>query len=293
MAAVTLPGIGLSGDWSYLDANWHTGVNSNWRKLTVLSNTTVGGRVPTIPSSPTDGMSVILTSSPNQNSIATYFAGSWFYVAPVKGCRAFDSASETFYYFSGEEWVPEIDIAALASGMTLIAVASGAGNPSVIDFTSGIDSTYKNYKLVFERLRTSVSTDLNLRTRDTGSSSFDTSNYQFNRQDINSVGNTPSSSMSAAYSASAIKISSVAPANASAGFSGEIDIFGASTSDRTAGIVFRTGWMNESTNSVGSSYGSGSQKVASGTSIMGLRLFPASGAFTEGNAYLYGMRKEV
>lgn len=293
MTAVTLPGIGLTGDWAYLDANWHTGVNSNWRKMTVLSNTSVWDRVPTVPSSPSEGMSVILTSSPNQNSIATYFSGSWFYITPTRGCRAFDAASNKFYYFSGTDWVPEIDMALLAPGMTLIAAASGAGNPSVIDFTSGMDSTYNNYKLVIERLRVSASTDLNLRTRDTGSSSFDTSNYQFNRQDINSVGNAPSSSLSAAYSASAITISSVAPANASAGLSGEIDIFGASTSDRNAGILFRTGWANTSTNSAGSSYGSGSQKVASGTSIMGLRLFPASGTFTEGNAYLYGMRKEV
>ena len=105
--------------WGYSpgETTWGVGAfNPNFAKLEALLHLTVASITDTPPGTPTNGMVYIVGASPtgdwagHANNVAAYYTvgtPAWLYIAPAAGVRAFNTATSTYWRFSGTAWVEE------------------------------------------------------------------------------------------------------------------------------------------------------------------------------------------
>lgn len=101
----TLPGLGLRAYWTAGSNGWNTQHDPDTRTVSVVCQLAVKSRVATVPGSPAAGDIHILTSAPNQYSVAAYDNGAWVYIVPKEGWHAFDQATNELLFFDGTLWV--------------------------------------------------------------------------------------------------------------------------------------------------------------------------------------------
>lgn len=181
--------------------------------------------------------------------------------------------------------VPDVS----AAGWEFISAAN-ALSASVVDFTSGISSTYKNYAMLFNNLRASgvSSTQLWMRMSDGGTGGFysSTGNYAHQRSELNGTTRTESNS----NSDTKIVLTSNQKYLNSMGFTGQAII--SQFSGRRPSVTWYGG-SNDWDNGGGGyhSIGQGYCKGSNTSQLDGIRLQTESQEFSEGQVLLFGIRE--
>ena len=106
MASRTLPGIALEGFWAIGEDGWNTGADSNWRKLSVITQLSVKSQTTALPGSPVNGDIYIVPSGAalNANRIAVRDNGAWVYFTASEGWRAWVQDTNIEMVFDGAVW---------------------------------------------------------------------------------------------------------------------------------------------------------------------------------------------
>lgn len=149
-----LPGLGLEGFWTPGSSGWDADMDANLRLLSAVVQLSVLSATTALPGSPSDGDIYIVPSGAgsNPNAVAVRDNGSWVYLTPGEGWRAWVEDSEEFLFWNGMAWVAEPSGGATTfaelsdtpanytgQGSKLVAVNSGA---TALEFvtppTSGI-----------------------------------------------------------------------------------------------------------------------------------------------------------
>lgn len=286
MASRNLPGLGLTAYWSLGENGWKDGMDVNMRTLSALTNMRVLNAVASLPGSPVNGDIYLVTSGTEANKIAVRDNGVWVYLVPMAGWRLFDATAGVFKYYNGSAWVNELPTT--LGGMTLLATLNATG-VSYLDFVLPVE-TYKVFEVVLSGLKFSAASDLWLRTSSNDGSSFDSaaSDYSWAHDTVNTVTQTLTNS-----NADSKIIAGRPQLSNSSGWAGRATLFNANESSRWQNIMFEgahcdvsgTGWVRNR--------GAGHFRSTSGNRVNALRFLPSTGAFTAGNAYLYGLRSSL
>jgi len=105
----TLPGdIGLTAGWDLGDNTYKTGVDENFRKLSMLVMPHVDSIEATAPGSPSDGdihISSGTWGSGSANDIIIRDDGSWVPYTPASGWEVYNRDTSKVMRFTGTEWV--------------------------------------------------------------------------------------------------------------------------------------------------------------------------------------------
>lgn len=130
MAAHTLPGLGLSGNFVDGQDNWGELMDANLERLTIAVNTRVLGTVANsgaLPAEPADGDSYIQLSD---NHIRSYDEADdeWMDTTPQNGWRLFREDTLEFYNFIDGAWVAEDSGPSLPAGGTTGQVLAKASD---------------------------------------------------------------------------------------------------------------------------------------------------------------------
>jgi len=114
MAATTLGGIGLTGNYDLGESGWHTSMNANLHKLTMLVQPLILDKdLATPPVSPTTGASYIVAASPtgawagHATHIAVWDGAAWVFYTPFDGWRVHVDDENIAYWFNGTAWVAQ------------------------------------------------------------------------------------------------------------------------------------------------------------------------------------------
>ena len=105
MVARTLPGLGLSGFWNYREDGWNTGMDTNLRKLSVLTQLSARDIRNAPPSGPANGDIYIVGSAatgvwgPYDNHIAARDNGAWAYIPPETGMISYVEDEDAYYRY--------------------------------------------------------------------------------------------------------------------------------------------------------------------------------------------------
>lgn len=103
MAGKQQPGNGLWADWILGESGYKTQMDSNLRFLSAAVQLVLDQSTGALPASPTNGMLVAATGSPN---VQARIDGAWVVVAAAKkGWLGFDKARDSKVEFDGTEWV--------------------------------------------------------------------------------------------------------------------------------------------------------------------------------------------
>lgn len=105
MAERTLPGLGLTGFWDLGAEGWNEGMDPNLLTLSVVAQLSVLSATTELPGSPSDGDIYIVPSGGNANRVAVRDDGSWVYLVPVEGWRAWVRDTNMLVIFDGSAWV--------------------------------------------------------------------------------------------------------------------------------------------------------------------------------------------
>lgn len=172
-----------------------------------------------------------------------------------------------------------------SGAMTFISVQTVSGTPSTLDFTSGIDSTYDDYMVIFEDVAFSASTKLCLRIRKSGS--FQAGDYNYGIFYLQFSGS--SSNSTSTGDVNSILTWTSLSTNRRSGF---MYLYNAnSTTAWAQGITFQSQSVGSSTTGTDNNLAWGGSTQGTAAAVTGLRFFPESGTFTSGTFRLYGIQK--
>lgn len=181
--------------------------------------------------------------------------------------------------------VPDVS----AAGWEFISAANAA-SATFVDFTSGINSTYKNYAMVFNNLRASgvLSTQIWMRMSDGGTSGFYSSagNYAHQRSEIDATTQT----ITHQTSDTKIILTNKQKYSSSRGWSGVAFI--SQFTGRRPSVSWHGG--SDDITAGGSMYMSTGQGFCAGSNtsqLDGIRLQTENQAFSEGQVLLFGIRE--
>jgi hypothetical protein len=186
----------------------------------------------------------------------------------------------------GGEWV---SLTGPGGGWKLLETKT-ADNSATVDFTSGIDATYRSYAVVISYMRPQTnSTHLYMRTSSDGGSSFDSgsSNYRYRTHATsdNGGGHALASSGATFMAVSGSEIGNLS----SDGYCGEVRLFDPSqtTSYKQVTSLFHyTQLQNPSRTTIG--HGGGMRQ--STAAVNAIRFFMSSGDIVSGVFELYGLK---
>ena len=171
---------------------------------------------------------------------------------------------------------------------TLVLLASSSASSSAnIDFTSGIDSTYDEYKFFFiDLVPATNATSIWVRTSTDGGSTFDSSasNYEYGSLAYDSAG-----SPSAVNSTGDTKIV-ISPATSNAStdsYFGMMTLYAPSNSSADTTINYLTGGVE---NGGASSGLTGTSRRNTNADVDAIRFLMSSGNITSGDFYMYGVK---
>lgn len=128
MAERTLPGIGLTGFWDR-GADYKSGMDTNLRTLSALTQLVVESVSATLPSSPSNGT---ITVNPADGKINIRDNGAWATVTPTTGWAAWAKDVSKLYRYSGTAWV---EVAAGGGGGGSSALIGLTAAKLAADFT--------------------------------------------------------------------------------------------------------------------------------------------------------------
>ncbi len=104
----TLPGLGLTAEWTLGTSGWKAGMDANLLKLSALTHISVVSATIPLPANPADGvLYVVATGQANEDKIALRDKGGWIYFTPLRGMRAHVQSSDTFIFYNGTDWLVE------------------------------------------------------------------------------------------------------------------------------------------------------------------------------------------
>lgn len=102
MPATTSPFFGINYGWSLGEASWGDPVNSNFKVLSFLGKGAVDSFVATLPVSPSEGDSVVLTTD---NQFYVRLGGVWLFIQPQEGQEVNEIATGKRWKFESGSWV--------------------------------------------------------------------------------------------------------------------------------------------------------------------------------------------
>lgn len=117
----TLPGLGLTGFWTYGSDNWKDQNDANLRMLSAVAQLAVISQVAAEPGSPADGDMHLLTGTANINKIAVRDNGAWVYLTPIEGWLCWDKATDVFLFWTSSAWVQYLSAARVKTAYELNA----------------------------------------------------------------------------------------------------------------------------------------------------------------------------
>lgn len=176
-----------------------------------------------------------------------------------------------------------------SGAMTFISVTTVSGTPSTVDITSGINSTYDDYVVIFENVAMSgTTTQLLLQFYKSGA--FQTTTYQSNYIYAASNATTVASANVTSNGFVITRQSSTTAANPR---SGTINLYNLNSTTAYAASCTYMG-QNHGSSATGLdnviTFGGGSEGTAA--AVTQLRFTPSGGAtFTSGTFRLYGIQK--
>ena len=112
MPAATSPFFGINYGWTTGEGSWGDPVNSNFKVLSFLGKGAVDAFVATLPVSPSEGDSVVLTTD---KQFYVRLAGVWLFIQPQEGQEVNEVSTGKRWKFSAGSWVE------IASSESLIA----------------------------------------------------------------------------------------------------------------------------------------------------------------------------
>lgn len=108
MAKRTLPGLGLTGYWTYGSDNWNVEMDANLRLLSALTQLNVESMTVAIADMVNTKMYIVpSTEATNQNAVAIYDNSVWVYIAPRVGMVASIAGGAQVRY-NGTAWVVNV-----------------------------------------------------------------------------------------------------------------------------------------------------------------------------------------
>ena len=113
-------GMALSGYAPFQDADWHTWMDPNLLKLSVMVQATALSRTTSLPGSPVDGQIYIVPDGDaDEKKIAVRDASAWVLYDPFEGMRVYVTDTSELLIYDGAGWV------VFAGGGSGIDVAEG------------------------------------------------------------------------------------------------------------------------------------------------------------------------
>ena len=107
MPATTSPFFGINYGWTTGEGSWGDPVNSNFKVLSFLGKGAVDAFVATLPGSPTEGASVVLTTD---KQFYVRLDGAWLFITPQNGQEVNETSTGKRWLYNGS-WV-ELAVAA-------------------------------------------------------------------------------------------------------------------------------------------------------------------------------------
>jgi hypothetical protein len=156
MASRTLPNLGLKAFFALGEDGWNDEVDSNFLKLSVLTQGGITGIVTTKPVSPSQGDVYLMSAaaSSNPNAIAVYDDVQWKHFVPNSGWTVYNRADDSFVTWTGSEW-KAMSLSNLRSlgavtsdgivekaGSALVSRAIGVGSSASIPTLAHADARY-------------------------------------------------------------------------------------------------------------------------------------------------------
>ena len=103
----TLPGLGLTGFWTSGTNGWDTGNDVNLRTLSAVTQLAVISAMTALPAGSDGDMYIVPSGEANGDDVAIKDDGSWVYLTPNDGWRAWVADTDSFVYWDGVAWSPE------------------------------------------------------------------------------------------------------------------------------------------------------------------------------------------
>lgn len=106
MPSVASPFFGIEYGWSLGESGWGDPMNQNLQSLSFLVASVVEDRVGTLPLSPIDGYSAILTTD---SLLYVRFSGQWVIINPFVGQEIYVKSESLSYRYSSGSWTQLLD----------------------------------------------------------------------------------------------------------------------------------------------------------------------------------------
>lgn len=103
----TLPGLGLTGYWTPGTGGWDTGMDVNMRALSAIVQLSVISATTSLPAGSDGDIYIVPTGDTNGDDVAIKDNGSWVYLTPNEGWRAWVQDDTEFVYWDGAAWTAE------------------------------------------------------------------------------------------------------------------------------------------------------------------------------------------
>jgi len=126
MPSRELTGLGLRAFYDVGEDGWGVAMSEDLRKLSFLTQIAVDSIAASLPGSPANGASVLLTATAEAGNIALYDVATWIYFEPNEGWRLFDRATNNVHTYDGTAWVLEVGLPTLGTAGQVLAVNTDA-----------------------------------------------------------------------------------------------------------------------------------------------------------------------
>ncbi|WLJ71140.1 hypothetical protein [Sphingomonas phage Carli] len=119
MPSRPLPNLLLQAFFPLGEDGWNDEYDTNFLKLSVLTQATVSGKVAVVPGAPAAGTVIVLdeTNPTHPNAVAVYDDGAWVYFTPNEGWLVYDRSANVYLSFDGATW---IDLVAGGGGGSVV-----------------------------------------------------------------------------------------------------------------------------------------------------------------------------
>ncbi len=162
MPGRALPNLGLKGFFTSGEAGWGADVDTNFLRLSVLTQGIAVAKVSTTPSSPTEGQVYIFnhTHATQPNKVAVFDNGAWVYLTPSAGWVLYNIAGAIHLMFNGTKWVyyywkATVPVAAdfstvrLGTGFTPVPTIVNSSKGTGVEMTFWRNSTASNWRQAY------------------------------------------------------------------------------------------------------------------------------------------------
>lgn len=135
MPATTSPFFGINYGWTTGEGAWGEPVNANFKALSFLGKGAVDSFVASLPLSPSDGDSVVLTTD---NQFYVRIGGNWLFIQPQDGMEVNETSTGKRWQYSGN-WVEIPTTTTLKSDLANSADPSkGSGMVGYLPGSNGV-----------------------------------------------------------------------------------------------------------------------------------------------------------